>query len=143
MQLSSKEKLRIILAGAFILIALVFLVLLTRFNSGIGAPGTKEDHGHAHTSEEKSQLEIREKDKLVEFTGKSIANTVASQLYAEHYKRGAKLEREAGLTEFKQSGGKSADISVRFEPSGDLISARITINNKATNDFDLDIKEAK
>jgi hypothetical protein len=143
MQLSKSQISKLIIAILLTVGAVVMLFLLSQFNHGLGAPQPNEALQDEHTADGGSQLKISDEGQLKEKLGSSIANSVATQLYAAHYQKSSKLERQAELVDLKDKGRKSKTITIKFLPSGDNMTAQVIINNSATNDFDIQIEGAK
>lgn len=139
MRLDRPQTIKLVVAILFFVLAIIFLVLLNKFNSGVSPANTNEETHASHLSEEASQLNISGIERLEEHgLNKAIVRAVTAQLYAAHYKTNSVLEREAELEDIKRKG-KVTTITVKFVPSGKLLSAQITLNNTATNDFDIEI----
>lgn len=141
MNIDRLQQMKLILAGVLLLITVIFVALTKSFNHGISPAQPNEDTHSSHNSEGESQLIIEGEELRKRFSG-DIANSITTQLYAAHYKSSSKLEREAELVRLEEKDKKSTTITVKFLPSGDKVTAHVTVNNTATNDFDIRIEEA-
>jgi hypothetical protein len=139
MQLNKSQIIRVAIAVILVIASLVLLLLTSGFNHGLSPAQPSEDTNDGHTQEGKSQLIIKDDEKLKKRLGLSIANSVTGQLYAAHYQKSSKLERQAELVDLNEKSKKSSTITIKFIPSGETMTAHITVNNTTTNDFDIKI----
>ena len=140
MQLSKPHITRIILIVLLLVASVVVIFLINNFNTGLNPAQPNEETSDGHNAEGGSQLRIHDDGKLKKAFGNSITEAAVKQLYAAHYQKSSKLEREAKLVDLKEMGKRSKAVTIKFFPSGETMTAQLTINNTATNDFDIKIE---
>lgn len=143
MRLDRPQLAKLTVIVVFLLLAILFIVLMRGLNASVTPAQPNEETHASHSTEEGSQLVIEGIGRLEEEDfSESMIQALTSQLYASHYDKHSKLEREAILTGVKNKG-ETTTITVKFTPSGDTLTAYVTIHNTATNDFDIEIEGGK
>lgn len=143
MNIGRPQQLRLIDAAVLLIVSLVFMGFTRSFNRSMSPAQPNEDTHSSHNVEGEPQLVIENAEQLRERFNRSIVNSITAQLYSAHYKKSSKLEREAELVKLQEKGKESTTITVKFLPSGDEMTAEVTVNNAATNDFDIRIEGEK